>query len=237
MSSEIIEEKSGTIKENITFYNEIATDYDTILDKESSNEEVRKRVEEKFTNTVKSGWVLDFGGGTGRDLDWLVKSNYQVVFCEPSEGMRNKAVENHKNNTTGQIIFLKNDQIDFSQWHIKEPFDIKVDAILSDFAVLNCIGDLELLFKNLAQRVKPGGHFFALMLQHGYKKNWRWKLAEGLRTLVDSKPLLINVTYNNHLQTVYVYTQEQVKNASSSDWDMQESENLYEFTLFHFKRK
>ncbi|MEN0052185.1 MAG: class I SAM-dependent methyltransferase [Mucilaginibacter sp.] len=237
MPSEIIEEKSGTIKENITFYNEIATDYDAILDKESSNETVRKSVREKFTNTVKNGWVLDFGGGTGRDLDWLVKDQYQVVFCEPSEGMRNKAIEHHKGATPEQIIFLNNDQIDFSQWHNKSPFDTKVDAILSDFAVLNCIGDLDLLFKNLGQRIKPGGHFFALMLQHGYKKTKRWKLAEGLRALVNSKPLRINVTYNNHLQTVYVYTPEQIKKASAPDWDMHASENLFEFTLFHFTRK
>jgi SAM-dependent methyltransferase len=237
MPSGIIEEKSGTIKENITFYNEIATDYDAILDKESSNETVRKRVKEKFINSVKSGWVLDFGGGTGRDLDWLIKNQYQVVFCEPSEGMRNKAIEHHKNNTTEQIVFLNNDQIDFSQWNIQPPFDIKVDAILSDFAVLNCIGNPDLLFKNLAQRIKPGGHFFALMLQHGYKKTKRWKLAEGLRALIDPKPLVINVTYNNNLQTVYVYTPEQIKKASAPDWEMQESENLFEFTLFHFKRK
>ena len=48
-----IKEISSSNEKNIAFYNEIAANYDTILDQESSNEIVRKRVKEKFISIVK----------------------------------------------------------------------------------------------------------------------------------------------------------------------------------------
>jgi SAM-dependent methyltransferase len=229
-----IKEISSTNEKNIAFYNEIAANYDTILDQESSNEIVRKRVKEKFISIVKSGWVLDFGGGTGRDINWLLDNKHKIIFCEPSKQMRQKAIDEHKNNN---ITFLENDKVDFTNWHIELPFPIKAEAILSNFAVINCIDDIELLFKNLANVVKPGGHFIALMLNHKYKQTWRRKLREFVRSFISSKPSVINVNYKEHQQTVYVYSPRNIKKASSVYFDICSQETLFQFTLFHFVRK
>ncbi|HXB28720.1 MAG TPA: class I SAM-dependent methyltransferase [Puia sp.] len=232
------EQKVGTDEENISFYNEIASDYDAILDQESSNEIIRNRVKEKLLSTVEAGWVLDFGGGTGRDLDWLLSNRYKIIFCEPSVGMRQKAISRYEDEVlANNIIFLENDKVDFTNWHIKLPFSIKVDAILSDFAVINCIADIDLLFKNLAQIIKPGGHMIALMLNHGHKKNWRWKVREFIKSVISRKPAVINVKYKEHQQTVYIYSPGEVKRASSIYFDICSNEILFEFTLFHFVRK
>ena len=238
MPSAIFKQKPGTDEENISFYNEIASNYDSILDQESSNEIIRNRVKEKLISTVEVGWVLDFGGGTGRDLDWLINNQYKVVFCEPSVGMREKAISRYEHHVLADnIIFLENDKVDFTNWHAEPPFSIKVDAILSDFAVINCIANIDLLFKNLAQIIKPQGHMIALMLNYGFKKTWRWKVREFIKSVISRKPVVINVKYNEYQQTVYVYSPGKIKKASAAYFDMVGSETLFEFTLFHFVRK
>jgi SAM-dependent methyltransferase len=231
-------QKVGADDENISFYNEIANNYDSILDQESSNEIIRNRVKEKLISAVESGWVLDFGGGTGRDLDWMLNNRYKIIFCEPSAGMREKAMARYEDDTLAyNITFLQNDKVDFTNWHIDPPFSIKVDAILSDFAVINCIADIDLLFKNLAKIIKPGGHMIALMLNHGYNKTWRRKLRELIKSIISRKPVVINVKYNEHQQTVYIYSTGKIKKASAAYFDLCSRETLFEFTLFHFVRK
>lgn len=230
-----IKERSEADGKNIAFYNEIAEDYDAILDEDRSNEAVRKKVREKFTGLVKNGLVLDFGAGTGRDLEWLVSNQYDVIFCEPSEGMRQKAIDRYKNRELiNRVTFLENNNVDFAGWHIEPPFSVKVDAILSDFAVFNCIENLDLLFKNLAQIIKPRGHLVALMLNPLHKKNPRWKLREYVRSLISDKALTKNVAYKGHQQTVYVYSRRNIKKASAPYFDMCSVEPLSEFILIHF---
>ncbi|MDP9041293.1 MAG: hypothetical protein M3N30_04880, partial [Bacteroidota bacterium] len=53
-------------RQNIAYYDGIAADYDAILDRDSSNAIIRAKVADTFSSLVKSGTVLDFGGGTGR---------------------------------------------------------------------------------------------------------------------------------------------------------------------------
>jgi SAM-dependent methyltransferase len=218
----------------IEFYDEIAITYDALLDREFRNKIVRKRVEEKFTNTVKPGYILDFGGGTGRDLEWLIDNQYKVLFCEPSEGMRKRAIEQYKDIPAEQVTFLEKDQTDFTSWNVHLPYPLKTEGILSDFAVLNCIADIELLFKNLALMIKPGGHLIALMLNHQYKKTWPRKIYESVRNLFSGKPVILNVQYNGYKQIVYIYSLRNIKKASSAYFDMYSRENIFEFTLFDF---
>jgi SAM-dependent methyltransferase len=238
MPSAFDKQKVGTDEENISFYNEIASNYDSILDQESSNEIIRNRVKEKLISTVEAGWVLDFGGGTGRDLDWLLNNRYKIIFCEPSAGMRQKAMLRYEDDVlANNIIFLGNDKVDFTRWHIDPPFPINADAILSDFAVINCIANINLLFKNLAQIIKPGGHMIALMLKHGHKKTWRWTVREFIKSVISRKPVVINVKYNEHQQTVYIHSPGEIKKASAAYFETCSKETLFEFILVHFVRK
>ena len=229
--------KNESEHKNVAFYNEIANEYDTILYHDKTNAIIRRRVKEKLLDVVKHGIVLDFGGGTGLDLEWLIANKYQVIFCELSPGMRQIAIERVKNMlNAANILFLQNDKADFTQWSSSLPFAIQLDAILSNFAAINCIGGIELLFANLARSIKPGGHFIALVLQYGYKKGSWWKFKEAIKKLLDDKPLVLKVQFKDQLQTVYLYTESEIKKASSPYFNIVSQEKLYEFTLVHLER-
>src|SRR6516162_5484852 len=51
--------------QNISYYNEIAANYDNILARENANKLVRRNVAERFMEKIGKGTIMDFGGGTG----------------------------------------------------------------------------------------------------------------------------------------------------------------------------
>jgi len=232
--------KSSIIGQNIAFYNEIAGSYDTILDKESFNKIVREKVAEKFCSMVKPGWVLDFGGGTGRDLDWLTSNNYHIFFCEPSAAMREKAIEyNQTILHNANIVFLDDRKTDFTTWQKELPFPQKMDAVLSNFAVFNCIPDIELLFKSMATIIKPGGHLLALILDKGFREVIRSHFKSAVRSFIFRTPVQFDVWFNQHQQTVYIHTNGRIKKASKTYFNFHSQEFLkeYGFSLIHLTRK
>src|ERR1700685_2208155 len=111
-------------RQNISYYNEIGPQYDAILDKDEANTIIREKVTTRFTNLVKrDAVVLDFGGGTGRDLVWLLQNHYRVIFCEPSAVMRLIAIERGKSAfPDAGISFLDDNKSDFRNWHDVFPF-------------------------------------------------------------------------------------------------------------------
>src|SRR5258708_6014192 len=85
-------DKPSVIEQNTSYHNQAAGSYDQTMDKDPANKIIRQRVKEKLCSLLSSGRVLDFGGGTGLDLEWLTARSYQVLFCEPSVSMRAKAI-------------------------------------------------------------------------------------------------------------------------------------------------
>lgn len=225
-------------RNNILYYDAIAIEYNNMLENDS-DKIVREKVAGKFCSIVKEAAVLDFGGGTGLDLGWLADSNHTVFFCEPSSGMREKAICNHKNLLHDKVIFLDDPATDFRQWRLRLPFAVKVDAVLSNFAVLNCIPDIELLFQNLAVVVKPGGNIIALVLTKKLKKILNGSFRGIFKYFIHNGPATINVRYKKHQQTVYIYSIKEIIKASEKNFDFCSSEGLTAsgFTLIHLKRK
>jgi SAM-dependent methyltransferase len=217
---------------NSSFYNEIAEEYDALMDKEGSNGVVRRKVADKFLGTVASGRVLDFGGGTGSDLEWLTKHPYQVIFCEPSAGMKEQALFRYQNGIRpGLVDFLSGAQSDFTEWHKNLPFHPAADAVLANFAVVNCISDIGLLFRNLALVLKPGGSLIALVL--------RPKWLHTLRSFAGLTPDTLEVRYKEHSQTVYVHTAKAIQKASAPYYTFSSRTSLpgSVFSLIHLTRK
>src|SRR6202035_4865586 len=104
-------------RQNISYYNEIAPDYDDILNKDKANTIIRDKVAAKFTSLVNGGAVLDFGGGTGQDFGWLLQRGYHIIFCEPSVAMRQIAIERAKSEFPGAgISFFDENTTDFRSW-------------------------------------------------------------------------------------------------------------------------
>ena len=225
-------------KQNISYYNAISDEYNDMVNKEPDRI-VRENVAYKFCNIVKGGSVLDFGGGTGLDIQWLIDNGFNIFFCEPSSGMRERAIADHSNLPKDRITFLDNSSTDFRRWHSQLPFVEKVDAVLSNFAVLNCIPDIELLFKSLALVIKPGGNMIALVLTKSLKKNLRLDFQNMLKSFVRRGRTTLNIWYKKHGQTVYVYSIKEIEKASAKDFIFCGSEVLPSsvFTLIHLKRK
>jgi SAM-dependent methyltransferase len=226
-------------EKNISFYNEIADRYESMLEQEASNKIIREIVSDKFTAIVKSGTVLDFGGGTGLDLKWLSANNYIIFFCEPSSGMREKAIAYNKNILQNdKIFFLKDALTNFSNWHNVLPFSEKIDAILSNFAAINCIPNIELLFANLAQVMKPGGNLIALILDYNLKKN-KLPLSKKIGLFFSQAHFENVVKDNGNVHTVYIFSEKKIIKASQPYFNFCSNQTLkgYGFCLIHLTRK
>lgn len=224
-------------KENIAYYDAIATEYNEMLDKKPDRL-IREKVANKFCNIVKEAIVLDFGGGTGLDLEWLAANNNTIFFCEPSAGMRQKAMSTYTGAHYKKVIFFENADADFTQWSLKSPFTVKVNAVLANFAVLNCIRDVKLLFQNLAIIVKPGSNMFALVLTGDATKPGRI-FNNIFKTFSIKKTATVVIKYRKHHQTVYLHSISEIINSSAQYFDFCSSEIFKgsPFTLIHLQRK
>jgi SAM-dependent methyltransferase len=229
---------SSVIQQNVSYYNEIAEQYDATLDKDHSNTAIRKQVADLLSSLVPSGVVLDFGGGTGRDMQWLSAKGYQVIFCEPSAGMREKAVlYNKKNPSPHPVVFLDNTASDFTTWQNGLPFSQKADAVLANFAVLNNIPDLELLFTNLSLVTKPGAPVLLLVLNSDFRKRWLSSRRRSLLSLFTGATVTIYTRFNNQQQKVHLYTVAKIKRAAAAYFDFRGQRSLNDFMLVHLTRK
>lgn len=240
MQNFLKQEQLSVIEQNVSYYNEIAELYDEILDRDHSNELIRKKVASIFSELVPSGLVLDFGGGTGKDLDWLTEKRYDIIFCEPSIKMREKAFLLSKNKLQqNNITFLENNACDFTTWETNLPFSQKADAILANFAVINSIPDIKLLFKSLSLVIRPGGHLLMLILKSDFKKRWRSDRRATLLSLFTAATVTADIQFNSQRQKVHFYTIRKIKKAAGAYFHFRNSRLLKEndFILIHLARK
>lgn len=231
-------DKFSVIDQNISYYNEVAGTYDSIMHNEHSNRIVRENVKEKFLTRVEPGWVLDFGGGTGLDLEWLTM-NYNVIFCEPSPAMREKAVEyNATVLQKSNVIFLESPKTDFNTWAGTRPFSQRLNGILCNFGVINYIPNIANLFNSLASVIRPGGHLLGIILDLSFKKRLKWHRRNAIRSLIFGSTFKMHIPYKEQRQTVFVYTVQEIKNASAKYFHYQDSTSApaYDFTLIHLVR-
>ncbi len=209
------EDNAQASRQNVTYYNSIAAEYDAILDKDEANAVIRAKMADTFTRLVhKNSRVLDFGGGTGQDLGWLLSSPYSVLFCEPSADMRSVAMERSKQAfPAAGISFLNDGSADFRNWQTGVPTGTQVDGVLANFAVFNCIPDIELLFEKLAMVLKPGGTVLALILDNSLKKRFQYSIKGTLQSFFNRRPLNIIINHNGRQQLVYIHSNRSIKKA------------------------
>jgi len=225
---------------NILYYDAIAAEYDGQLDDDEKNLYIRDRVTKKFLDLVNGPRVLDFGGGTGRDLGWLLGQQFQIVFCEPSQAMRKIARERITNEFPGSnIFFFEDEQADFRNWADVFPFEHRMDAVLANFAVINCIPDIDSLFDKLAMALNPGGQVIALVLDDHFIRRFRSNPRGTIGSFFSREPVKIFVHYKNHRQEVYIHSMRSIRNASGAKFDLISRSRLdgYGFRLIHLVRK
>ncbi|HLY70907.1 MAG TPA: methyltransferase domain-containing protein [Puia sp.] len=193
-----------------SFYDFIARDYNGQMTK--SDDEVRKRVMNIFSSMVPGGLALDFGGGTGLDLPWLV-NKYVVYFLEPSTAMRSIAKDSLAQ--TGNNPKIVEENTDFHEWSAGHlPFTQKMNGILANFAVLNCIQDIACLFEKLQLLCAQNAMVVATVLDTSFLR------AVDLYSLKAAVKILLHIpvrTENNYRemqQDVFLHTRFQYRTAA-----------------------
>jgi ubiquinone/menaquinone biosynthesis C-methylase UbiE len=207
--------KSIEIVPALSYYNTIAEHYNAFMAGDSDTN-VRKIVSEEFKKNIKEGNILDFGGGTGMDLPWLLENKrYKLFFFEPSLKMRSiaqKILSSIEN--TNIPVFIEQD-VDFSDWSYERlPFQEKADGVLANFAVLNCIKNISEFFEKISLVCNKNCQIIATVLdtrQEAIRKNYSLKIR--IRTIFTSKIVIYN-NYNGIGHATYLHTLKQFRDAA-----------------------
>lgn len=221
-------------------YDSLAHDYDSKVLSDNLNEEVREYIKNKSLAFVtKTSVALDFGGGTGLDIKWLSESCNYVLFCEPSEQMRHFAEKRIKEYQLKNVTIST--ETDFTKWDSKSLF-LKsggVDFILSNFAVVNSILDIELLFAKLAVCLNQNG-VLVISILNGFPVKYTGftffrKINNKLKFYLMNKSYILNKT--GHLTAIH--TNRKVKSSAKKDFILIESKKIAGsmFTCYTFKKK
>jgi ubiquinone/menaquinone biosynthesis C-methylase UbiE len=129
-------------------YNSWAEQYDT-------NENKTRDLDGKATIQTLAKYnfetVLELGCGTGKNSEWLITKAKKVIGLDFSEEMLNKAKSK-----------IKSDKIEFRQADIKKPwpFDNNFADLITCSLTLEHIKDLDFIFYQAHQKLKPSGIFF-----------------------------------------------------------------------------
>ncbi len=206
--------KLEKIVDPIRFYDRIAPEYNTFFTQ--PDEFVRRTFSETFLEIVKTGNIMDFGGGTGLDLLWMVQNFQKVYFMEPSQKMREIATETAaRSHMKNSVAFLEN-HLDFNLWNeLNLPVQEKMDGIAANFAVFNCIENLDLLFEKLALICHKNGHILATVINSDFFSIWKNYSAIVAIKSIMKKRLKV---YNNHKGTghpTYFFQLKYLKSSSS----------------------
>jgi len=222
------------------YYNKIAAEYDDKLSIEKDTI-IRNEIREYLTGNLSSGTVLDFGGGTGLDLKWLVDSEYDVVFCEPAEMMRAKALALTENwPAANKPKFVDLADSNFANWTAENnPFDAKINAVLANFGVINYIEDLEHFFSIFEAITEKDAQLFINLLsippKIKYSKLWK----NVLKAIVKRRTIRAGSSFEDITHETILYSISDIEKAAKTKFKLTNTKILggnTDFTLLHFTK-
>jgi ubiquinone/menaquinone biosynthesis C-methylase UbiE len=129
-------------------YNQWAAQYDTNINRTRDLEAVVLR---QSLKNIPFNSCLEIGCGTGKNTEWLVTKAQQITSADLSQEMLAKAKEK-----------INSDKVNFIQADINEPWTFghaKYDLV-SFSLVLEHISNLDHIFKETAEALRPGGHAY-----------------------------------------------------------------------------
>lgn len=221
------------------YYDLIAPEYNSLLERDPTNALVRTKVEQYFRSQVPKGRVMDFGGGTGLDLPWLMEISERIIFCEPSIKMRQIAMNHIEHHPARDgVLFLDDESSNVLNWAPGVPTSEPLDACLANFAVLNNIRNLDLIFDKLSSIVKAGGDLIVNILDANLKTLITRYPTEYLRSLFTSE-ILTYTLYHETKQDVFLHPIGKIKRSANPFFETKCVMPLkgYGFTLVHLKRR
>ncbi|NJM24419.1 MAG: class I SAM-dependent methyltransferase [Bacteroidia bacterium] len=192
----------------------MAEEYDLLLT--PRDRAVRQLVRQKVSQYLTSGTLLDFGGGTGLDLEWLMAEGYSVEFIEPSEGMRAKARERLARNPswTGRVNIVEKFTDVFSWSDQSLPVALPVDGVLMNFAVLNCIHNLTTLFRQLSLVTRRGAYIVALILNPNPLHVMKHSVRNAIGLLLGAAAAQQVTRYRHARHPVLIHSLRSIKRAT-----------------------
>lgn len=221
------------------YYDLIAADYDRLFQEVDSNRAVRQRVQEYSSKHVRNAVVMDFGGGTGLDLPWLLEISRKIYFCEPSSKMRNIAMRRVSGHPSREkILFLDDVNSQISNWSPGIPTAEKIDACLANFAVLNNIRDPGAAFEKLASVIKPGGNLIINVLDSRWRRLITRYTKEYIRSFF-SKEVITHTRYRGLIQNVYLHKPAKLTMSANPFFELRHTMPLkaFGFLLIHLRRR
>jgi len=153
-------------------YDKWAAQYDSNINRTRDLEAIALR---NVLNPVSSADILEIGCGTGKNSEWLQTKAASLTGVDLSEQMLAKAK-------------ARLNDINFIQADITLPwsFTQKQFDLVSFSLVLEHINDLDFIFKQAAQKLKPGGQIYIGEL-HPFKQysgsKARFEDEEGITVL------------------------------------------------------
>jgi len=224
----------------VKFYDKISSRYNYDLDSNPDNVKIRDEVKHYFLKNVSGKFVLDFGGGSGKDLSWLTRNGFKVYFCEPSRGMREIAIKNiQRGDSSSEVIFVNEGNSNFQNWNqANPPFETKVDGILANFAVFNSINELEKLSEKLALIANKNCRLIVSVLQVDLKKFFSRHFPFTIKLFLKGYGLATRIKDGENKMVVYLHTESKLIKSFSNYFTFVESFRIQNstFRLFHFLR-
>ena len=185
----------------VAYYDSIADGYDAALTA-NPNDLLARRA---FLSIVGSylttpTTLLDFGCGTGLDAEALVSRGHSVVAYDTSPRMLERLLHRCAPSVaSGRVTALTTP---YSRFFDTVPHWHGARAVVSDFAVLNAVGDLRPLFTLFARHLSPPGWLFVSVMN---PFQWRELLGPGLLPALaarrDNAPL-----YRTDRLTTYLHS-------------------------------
>ncbi len=196
---------------SISYYDHIAGNYNCHMTE--SDNETRKKVIKIFKANMAGGNILDFGGGTGLDLPALLCDQYKVFFLEPSSNMRAIAIKTVFSNPEKPVIV--EEELDFRQWSDNMlPFTEKMNGVLANFAVLNCISDIDILFERLSLICDTHCYVQATVIDTRPTKMIKTHSLKVAAKTLFNKQLITRNYFNGVAQDTYLHTLQKYKSAA-----------------------
>ena len=100
------------------------------------------------------GRILEVGGGTGEDALFLAQHGFEILLTDPSPKMVKLSAEKLAPFNVATEIATGEEMEDFAQRYLIADRPL-FDGAFSNFAPLNCVGDLSLVARGLSQLLKP----------------------------------------------------------------------------------
>jgi SAM-dependent methyltransferase len=220
------------------YYDSIAGDYNRYLSN-PRDEMVRTEVAQYFRSAVHGKLIMDFGGGTGLDLPWLIDGGYKVFFCEPSSNMRRLAEERvHAYPDIARPVFLTH--TDFREWKTEAPIADKLNGILANFGVLNYVDDLEPLFAAFHSLLDERGVLIVNVLYASRAKLIRKYFRNVLKAWWRNEKVKTGSQYKGVRHETILHSSMDIENGSKAYFDIKFAKDLgdnSDFRLVHLQRK